>query len=240
MTRLSQWLTGGDKEYEATLRLGASSDTDDALGQITPVPVAVPSCAVIEDRLAAFRGWIDQVPPDHSAVKVGGVRSYRRARRKEPTRLTARRVRIDRLDIVGYEPPRVRVEVECGKGTYIRALARDLGETLGCGGYVEQLRRVRVGRMTVADAVELADLQDEDVRAKFVPPRRALQDVLEFVEVGSDAAEVFSHGGAVPAGAELGPGQLAVFQGERLLGVGRMAADGLLRPAMVLAEPVAG
>ena len=140
MTRFSRWLTGGDKEYEACFRLGATSDTDDALGEITETPAADPiPRSEIETALKGFLGVIDQVPPEHSAVRVRGVRSYHRARRKEATGLVPRPVRVDRFEIVGYEPPRLRVHVSCGQGTYIRSLARDLGQVLGCGGLVETI-----------------------------------------------------------------------------------------------------
>ena len=163
MTRFSRWLTGGDKEYDACFRLGATSDTDDALGRIDEAEaVEPPALGEIEDVLEHFRGGIEQVPPEHSAVRVRGVRSYHRARRRQPTGLAARPVRIDRIEVVSYEPPLLRVHVQCGKGTYIRSLARDLGQALGCGGLVEQLRRLRVGTMTTGDAIAWTALEGQE------------------------------------------------------------------------------
>ena len=151
-----------------------------------------------------FRGNIAQVPPDHSAVRVRGVRSYHRARRREPTGLTARPVRIDRFEMLSYSPPRLRVLVECGKGTYIRSLARDLGQALGCGGLVEQLRRLRVGTLTTCEAVKWPDLEGPDLQDRLLDARRALGGVLSFVEVDRGDAEAFSQGRTIPGGGSAG------------------------------------
>ena len=235
MTRFSRWLTGCDKEYEACFRLGATSDTDDALGEITEAPAAAPMPrSEIETALKGFLGVIDQVPPEHSAVRVRGVRSYHRARRKEATGLAPRPVRVDRFEIVGYEPPRLRVRVLCGQGTYIRSLARDLGQALGCGGLVEQLRRLRVGALTIRDAVEWGALERQTAAHMFLSARRALCGVLGFLEIDARGAEAFFHGQPVPI--EACPGERAVFHEAGFLGVGRVDEEGRLRPLRVVAE----
>lgn len=235
MTRFSRWLTGGDKEYEACFRLGATSDTDDALGEITETPGAKPMPrSGIETVLKRFLGVIDQVPPEHSAVRVRGVRSYHRARRGEATGLVARPVRIDRFEITGYEPPRLRVRVQCGQGTYIRSLARDLGRALGCGGLVEQLRRLRVGALTIRDAVEWAALERPVAPGMFLDARRALCGILGFVEIDGGRADSFFHGQPVPV--EACPGERAVFHEAGFLGVGQVDEEGRLRPLRVVAE----
>ena len=235
MTRFSRWLTGGDKEYNACFRLGATSDTDDALGRIAEArSVRPPDRSEIEDVLKRFRGGIDQVPPEHSAVRVRGLRSYHRARRQEPTGLVARPVRIDRFEVVSYEPPRLRVRVECGKGTYIRSLARDLGQALGCGGLVEQLRRLRVGSLTIGDAVEWAALEQQGVKERLLDARHALRGILGFVDVDREEAEAFTHGRPVPV--EARPGERAVFHQAGFLGVGQVDEEGRLQPRRVVAE----
>ncbi len=235
MTRFSRWLTGGDKEYNACFRLGATSDTDDALGRIAEArSVRPPDRSEIEDVLKRFRGGIDQVPPEHSAVRVRGLRSYHRARRQEPTGLVARPVRIDRFEVVSYEPPRLRVRVECGKGTYIRSLARDLGQALGCGGLVEQLRRLRVGSLTIGDAVEWAALERQGVKERLLDARHALRGILGFVNVDREEAEAFTHGRPVPV--EARPGERAVFHQAGFLGVGQVDEEGRLQPRRVVAE----
>ncbi len=235
MTRFSRWLTGGDKEYEACFRLGATSDTDDALGEITETPAAEPiPRSEIQTALKGFLGVIDQVPPEHSAVRVRGVRSYHRARRKEATGLVPRPVRVDRFEIVGYEPPRLRVRVLCGQGTYIRSLARDLGQALGCGGLVVKLRRLRVGALTIRDAVEWGALERQTAADMFLSARRALCGVLGFVEIDGRGAEAFFHGQPVPIDAC--PGERAVFHEAGFLGVGRVDEERRLRPLRVVAE----
>ena len=233
MTRFSRWLTGQDKEYDACFRLGATSDTDDALGRIAVTsPVGPPARRDIEAAMEGFRGSIDQVPPDHSAVRVRGVRSYHRARRRQATGLTARPVRIDRFEVRGYDPPRLRVLVECSKGTYIRSLARDLGQALGCGGLVEQLRRLRVGTLTTRDAVTWPALQGKGLKDGLLDARRALHGVLGFVEVDRGGAEAFSQGRPIPI--EARQGERAVFHQAGFLGVGRVDEEGRLRPRRVL------
>ena len=188
----------------------------------------------IETVLKRFLGVIDQVPPEHSAVRVRGVRSYHRARRGEATGLVARPVRIDRFEITGYEPPRLRVRVQCGQGTYIRSLARDLGRALGCGGLVEQLRRLRVGALTIRDAVEWAALERPATPGMFLDARRALCGILGFVEIDGGRADSFFHGQPVPV--EACPGEKAVFHEAGFLGVGQVDEEGRLRPLRVVAE----
>ena len=141
-TRLAEYVQDMGKTYRAGVRLGARSDTDDADGAVMPVAgAAAPDRAALEAALRGFLGEIEQVPPAFSAAKVAGRRAYDLARRGQDVALEARRVRVHGIDVLAYDYPRLEVEVRCGKGTYIRSLARDLGERLGCGGYVETLRR---------------------------------------------------------------------------------------------------
>lgn len=252
VTRLSDWISQGGKEYEAVMRLGATSSTDDAQGDIATLRGAeeLPSLAQIEAALPAFCGVIEQVPPAHSAVKVDGVRSYKRARRNEDVVLAARRVRVEQFEVVEYAPPCLRVRVVCGKGTYIRSLARDLGQALGCGAYIESLRRLRIGAMHVDEAVPMEALRSNDdaeaIQQAFVAPQLALQGVLEPVQLAPRLAQAFLHGQSVglsAAGVDQGAAQegheCAVYSVQSLLGVGRIEA-GLLRPARVFAAPDPG
>ena len=242
LTRLSEWISRGDKEYEATFLMGAVSSTDDAQGDISPTGAPMPSRQQIEVAMASFRGCLEQIPPAHSAVKVDGVRSYKRARRDEIVELASRPVRVDRFEIAAFDAPRLKVLVECGKGTYIRSLARDLGAALGCGAYVETLRRTRIGIMRAAEAVSLESLQNcQDaarLQAAFIEPRSALMGVLEPLELDEYAAVAFVHGQPVSTG-DLGDNEeRAVFAGPSLLGIGRVK-DGLVQPARVFSTPVA-
>jgi tRNA pseudouridine55 synthase len=158
--RVSEYLVDLPKAYRATVRLGVSTTTYDAEGE----PVAEReygdvSLNDIEPALEGFVGEIMQAPPAYSAIKVSGERAYRRARRGEQVALPPRRTRIDRIALLGFEPPEVEIEVECGRGTYIRSLAHDLGEELGCGAHLSALERTQVGPFRIEDAVGLDELE---------------------------------------------------------------------------------
>jgi len=158
-TRLAEFLMGHDKRYRATIRLGIRTDTDDAEGRIlSERPVEV-SREAFEEALRAFTGEILQIPPAFAAIKQGGERLYAKARRGEPVTPPPRRVRIDALHLVEWNPPWATVEVACSAGTYIRALARDIGERLGCGAHLAELRRLASGPFTLDDAVPWETLE---------------------------------------------------------------------------------
>jgi tRNA pseudouridine55 synthase len=151
-TRLCEQIMIGQKEYEATIDLSATSATDDAEGPLTPISgFTPPTRAAIDAALPAFVGDIKQAPPAFSAVHIGGTRAYDLARRGtlDPALLGPRSVTIDAIRVHDYTPPRLALHVTCGKGVYIRSLARDLGRSLGVGGYLTALRRTRIGRFTL-------------------------------------------------------------------------------------------
>jgi tRNA pseudouridine55 synthase len=173
-TRLTEYVQDMGKTYVADVLLGARSATDDGEGPITAVDVAmVPSRTTVDTALESFVGRIEQVPPAFSAAKVEGRRSYVLARRGTAVALAPRTVRIDGIDVLEFDYPRLRLEVRCGKGTYIRSLARDLGERLGCCGYLAGLRRTRVGPFTPESAVPL-DSGPETARASLLPTTAAV------------------------------------------------------------------
>ena len=154
-TRLCAEVMGGEKEYLADIDLAHSSTTDDHEGVVTPIDVQrAPSREDVGASLSRFVGDIRQTPPAHSAMKVGGKRAYALARAGKPVDLEPRTVRIDAIDILSYEFPLLRIRVRCGKGTYIRSLARDIGKELGVGGMLDALRRTRVGPYRVAGAMD--------------------------------------------------------------------------------------
>lgn len=168
-TRLCAEIMDRPKRYEAHIDLAHISTTDDLEGQVAKVPVAAPpSRADVEAACRSFVGTITQRPPPHSAVWVGGVRSYHLARAGRPPDLPPRQVVIYAIEVLGYEWPLLRLDLRCGKGTYIRSLARDLGRRLGTGGMLASLRRTEVGEFTVTKAISPADL----------PERLALSDLL--------------------------------------------------------------
>lgn len=158
-TKLAPYLLADDKAYEAEGLLGIATDTLDRTGRV----VDERAVAVTEDALrAAIAGRLgeqDQVPPAYSAIKQDGVPMYRRARAGEEVQLAPRRIRIDELALLAFEPPRFRIAVACSKGTYIRSLVADLGTDVGCCAHVAELRRTRSGRFRIEDAVTLEDVE---------------------------------------------------------------------------------
>jgi tRNA pseudouridine55 synthase len=153
-TRLVEQIMGLPKVYEAQVDLSAFTTTDDREGPRTEVTVAAPpSEEALRAALASFVGHVAQTPPAYSAIHIGGQRAYKLARRGEDVELAARTVRIDVIALLAYVWPLARVRVDCGRGTYIRALARDLGVKLGTGGHLAALRRTAVGRFDLTLAV---------------------------------------------------------------------------------------
>lgn len=160
-TRMVEYHLADEKAYRASVVFGARSSTDDIDGEMVPGDVAPPTQDTVEAGLASFRGVIEQVPPDHSAVHVGGKRAYEVARGGEKPELSARQVTIQSLELSSWDTsdasrPMAELEVRCSAGTYVRSLARDLGEVLGCGAYLGALTRTASGpfRIEVAHALD--------------------------------------------------------------------------------------
>lgn len=176
-TRLTEYIQRMSKIYRTRLLLGARSDTDDADGTIVPVPDAkTPDEANVRACLAEFVGAIEQVPPAYSAAKVSGKRAYDLARRGQEVTLSPRTVRIYAFDVLDYAYPHLELQVHCGKGTYIRSLARDLGERLRCGALVETLRRTRVGPFAVEAALTL-NADAAKARTQLLPMALAVAEL---------------------------------------------------------------
>lgn len=196
-TRLAEFLINSPKQYRARVRLGITTDTDDAEGRIlTERPVDVDRAAV-EAALAAFRGPILQVPPTYSALKRDGQPLHRLARRGVTVEREARPVEIYQLELTDWAPPELTLEVLCSPGTYIRALARDLGERLGCGAHLSGLVRLASGDFRLEDAVELEEVTTERLPSLLLPPDMALQRYPALHLSESEARRV-RHGGNVP------------------------------------------
>ena len=201
-TRVAEYLMAGQKRYRATLRLGISTDTYDADGQVTRDAGTVNvSRQDVEDALAAFVGEIEQVPPMYSALKRGGQPLYKLARRGETVERRPRRVTIESLQVVDWSPPEVTLEIVCSPGTYIRSLAHDLGERLGCGAHVTALRRLASGRFTLEDAISLGTLAEAVAAGEWthllLPLDTALLD-FQAVTVDAGDAQRLRHGQAIP------------------------------------------
>jgi len=196
-TKTVPFVMDGTKAYRFTVRFGAETDTDDAEGKVTETSSRRPAREEIEAALSQFTGEITQVPPRYSALKVEGARAYDLARDEEDFELAPRTVVIERLDLVEHpDPDHCVIEAECGKGTYVRALARDLGRALHCLGHVEALRRTRVGALREEDAttleeVELAATEGPDaLLALLQPVEIALHDLPALNLSSSDAARL--------------------------------------------------
>lgn len=182
-TKIAGYLLGARKAYLAEVRLGITTDTDDAEGEVLKtLPVPVLTAAEIERALHALCGKITQTPPLYSALKRGGVPMYRRARRGETVEIQPRSVEIHRLDLLGHALDRLRLHVECSSGTYVRSLARDLGERFGCGAHLAALRRLWVEPF-VAPAMHTLD---ELLRSRTAGGLESLDRLLLPLEAGLD------------------------------------------------------
>ncbi|HVS35096.1 MAG TPA: tRNA pseudouridine(55) synthase TruB [Gemmataceae bacterium] len=235
-TRLAEYVQRMAKTYRAGLRLGARSDTDDADGTVTPVASATPPAAAeVAAALSSFVGAIDQTPPAYSAAKTAGRRAYDLARQGQEVDLRPRKVQIYCIYVLNCDYPRLELEVRCGKGTYIRSLARDLGERLGCGALVQTLRRTRVGPFAVEDAVPL-DADATAARSRLRPMEEAVAE-LPRVKLADGEIRRLCQGQAISLAQGAGSGgEAAVFDE-----AGRLAATAawdaerrVLRPDKVL------
>lgn len=199
-TRLCDMLADRDKEYVAELLLGVETDTQDITGQVlTEKPVEVPE-AEVRAACAGFQGEYDQIPPMYSALKVNGRKLYELARAGKEVERRARRVQIPELEILECRLPMVRMRVVCSKGTYIRTLCADIGARLGCGGVMQSLRRTRVGRFTLAEALTLGQLQqmrDEDRLAEAVLPVDSVFADCPLLHVSDEYRRLLDNGNAV-------------------------------------------
>ncbi len=181
-TRLSQFFLKGDKTYEAVLRLGIATDTQDATGTVTARhPVARVTEAVVLQTAVRFVGSISQVPPIYSALKHQGTPLYKLARRGKAVEKPARQVRIHRLDILDVNLPEVRFLVSCSSGTYIRTLCADMGQALGCGGHLKILRRTASCGFSIGSAISLDDLDNLNAQGRLDDAVIAMNDALHFM-----------------------------------------------------------
>lgn len=239
-TRLLTYIIGSTKGYRATIRLGQTTVTDDAEGEVlSTVDASTVADDAVAKGLAALTGELDQVPSAVSAIKVGGVRSYARVRAGETVELAARRVTVSGLVLLGSRRTAdghtdLDVDVECSSGTYIRAIARDLGAALGVGGHLTALRRTAVGRFGLAEALTLDRLAELD-EPVTLPLSAAAARCFARRDVSADEAKVLSHGGPLPPAGIDGPyavfdprGQVIAVVRER---DGRARAEVVLAPA---------
>jgi tRNA pseudouridine55 synthase len=230
-TRLARFASGWRKEYRGTMRLGVATTTDD----ITGAPVATSDAwraldrSAVDAALAGRTGSMWQRPPAHSAVKVAGERAYRRARRGEAVELAARPVEIEALVLEDWTPPDLRFRATVSAGTYVRSIARDVGEALGCGAHLVALTRTAVGPYRLEDARAAEAVTAADLR-----PATQLVASLPSRELDEAAHEAVVHGRSIPAQGEEGP-QVALLHAGRLVAVAEVEG-GVLKPRIVVAE----
>jgi tRNA pseudouridine55 synthase len=200
-TRLIEYVQEATrKRYLASIRLGVTTTTDDAAGEVvTMMPVAALAEADIDQALEQFRGQIMQVPPMYAALHHQGQRLHELARAGIVVERSARPVTIEQLDVLEWSPPLLVVDVMCSKGTYIRALARDLGEALGCGGHLQALRRTAVGTFLIEQATPLTQIEEEsfDVMTILLPPELAVSD-WPVASLSVELARQVRNGQAIP------------------------------------------
>lgn len=205
--RLSEYVSASDKRYQAVVLLGASTDTYDAEGRVTSSSPVNITEEQFEGALTQFIGEIEQKPPPYSAVKVKGRKAYEMAREGEEIDLEPRKITVYNLELLEWAPPEAVIDVYCSSGTYVRSLAHDLGEALGCGAHLVGLRRTKSGRFTLRDAVPLRKLREAFETGTWyqflIPAADALSDWPAF-ELSHEQVESVRHGhrviGEVPEG----------------------------------------
>jgi tRNA pseudouridine55 synthase len=233
-TKLVSYAMDGAKTYQFTLCWGESRTTDDGEGEVVERSDVRPDAAAINAVLPQFTGAIMQKPPPFSAIKVNGKRAYELARAGDAPDLPAREIQIDRLTLLEAGADTARFEVDCGKGTYIRSLARDMAEALGSRGYVSELRRTRVGPFTEADAFSLDKLEELSHSAPpektLLPLETPLDDIPEVAVMDSEADRLRS-GQAIRIPQKLA-GEVFITASDGPVGLGWLE-EGVLRPKRV-------
>lgn len=247
-TKFAQDLLEADKTYEATVHLGVTTTTGDTEGEIVESRPVDVSEAQVEAVLAQFRGPIKQVPPMYSALKRDGKPLYEYAREGVTLERDARDVVIHELTLLSYTAPELKIRVRCSKGTYIRVLGEDIGNSLGCGAHLTALRRTRLGVLDLQNAIELPffDGLDEAARLQALAPVDALLDSLPAVRLDDELSRRFLHGQRIAGmAAALSPSSLPLPDADllvrvyrsadgRLLGVALLDRQGLLAPQRLI------
>jgi tRNA pseudouridine55 synthase len=250
-TRFAQFYLKSRKAYEGTIHFGFSTDTYDATGEATSEAVAAaPEASVLEDYFRKFTGRLLQMPPPYSAKRVGGVRAYELARQHKPVNLTPVEVEIYALELLSLQGEQVRFAVECSGGTYVRSLAHDLGQKLGCGAHLAGLRRTAVAEFTLQHAVTLERLQEaaqqNNLESYVVRLEALLPDCPELLVRGREEISV-RHGRTFELAQALRPGRggppglapaaslLKILgQERRLIAVARHVSGAIYHPNLVL------
>jgi tRNA pseudouridine55 synthase len=240
LTRLAQFYTGSEKTYEGVIRFGFATDTYDAEG----VPASPPQSVSLSDQqvrevASRFRGVIEQMPPPFSAKKIKGVPAYKLARKHQDVPLQPVQVEIKEFEILRVDSDRVHFRARVASGTYMRSVAHDMGQQIGCGAHLESLRRTALGEFTVADAHTLEQVEaaarDAQAEAILVHPRQLLPQI-PCVTATEEAATLIRSGRAVNLMELSGARLVKVFYGQRdLIAIATRIAGTLFHPKIVLA-----
>ena len=238
-TKLTQFLLNADKHYWTVFRLGQSTTTYDSEGEVTATRPGNAGRREIERALERFRGEIQQVPPMYSAIKHQGEALYKLARAGVEIEREPRQVTIHEIKLVSLEDDLLTLEVACTKGTYVRSLAHDLGELLGCGAHVVQLRRTGIGAVGIEHAVPLERLQALETPAQRAQLLQPVDSVLHELPAGnltSLAAHYLKQGQPVSMQHGLPPGWVRLYEADkRFIGMGQVEDDGRVAPRRLLA-----
>lgn len=239
-TRLISFVQEQRKTYRAEFLLGRRSDTDDVTGQVEEVPgtTALPR-ATVEQALRRFVGRISQVPPQFSAVHVEGKRAHQLARRGKEVDIAPRDVDVYRIDVIDFEWPRLIVEIECGSGTYVRSIGRDLGNALGCGGVMSALERTAIGSFQVSDALEFEALTRESIASGLRPIGDAIPGLPHVMVTDEDIVQMrMGQRVGTPTGPATEAPRVACYSGEGRLVALADTCDGgsRLQPTLVFPD----
>ncbi len=240
-TKVSQFLLNSDKRYRARIKLGIRTDSADSEGQVIAQCDEVNvSREQVEQALQSFKGETQQIPPMHSALKVDGVPLYKLAREGKTISREARSICVYELELTDFQGDEIELEITCSKGTYIRTIADDLGQDLGCGAHIIALRRLQAGAFTEADCVSTDALREvkekhgmDRLDQNLIPMDRAIEDLPE-VNLPSIAASQFKNGQSVLVRHLPEEGLVRLYEEEQFIGIGCIDDDGKVAPKRLI------
>lgn len=240
-TKVSQFLLNSDKRYRARIKLGIRTDSADSEGQVIAQCDEVNvSREQVEQALQSFKGETQQIPPMHSALKVDGVPLYKLAREGKTISREARNICVYELELTDFQGDEIELEITCSKGTYIRTIADDLGQDLGCGAHIIALRRLQAGAFTEADCVSTDALREvkekhgmDRLDQNLIPMDRAIEDLPE-VNLPSIAASQFKNGQSVLVRHLPEEGLVRLYEEEQFIGIGCIDDDGKVAPKRLI------